>query len=79
MQGGVYHGSVGQGLTFNASRSVDAEGDIISYQWVFGDGTNGIGLSPVHAYSQPGIYSIRLTVTDCGNNAGTDTTSATID
>lgn len=76
--GGEYHGKVGQEILFNASRSVDAEGDIIGYQWDFGDGTNGTGISPGHTYHQPGTYLVTLTVTDRGNNTGIDNTSATI-
>jgi parallel beta-helix repeat protein len=76
--GGNYHGNVGQEILFNASGSVDADGDIISCLWDFGDGTYGAGNSLFHVYGQLGVYSVILTVTDQGSNMGTDTTSATI-
>jgi gliding motility-associated-like protein len=42
------------------------QGMITSYEWNFGDGTTGIGATPVHPYTTPGYYSITLTVTNSG-------------
>ncbi len=44
--------------------SVDTEGDIVSAEWDFGDGTTGTGNSVTHAYTSEGEYTITLTVTD---------------
>lgn len=45
-------------------------GDIVSYEWDFGDGGSGSGPTPTHAYSQQGTYGVQLEVTDvCGNTA----------
>ncbi|MCQ8894126.1 MAG: PKD domain-containing protein [Methanolinea sp.] len=41
-----------------------------SWLWTFGDGMTSTEQSPVHVYSMPGVYTVRLTVT---NSAGTDT------
>jgi len=41
-----------------------------SWAWVFGDGATSTLQSPNHTYTTPGIYNVRLTVT---NSAGTDT------
>ncbi|MCU0633100.1 MAG: PKD domain-containing protein [Methanolinea sp.] len=41
-----------------------------SWSWVFGDGATSTDQNPVHTYSTPGTYNVRLTV---ANSAGTDT------
>lgn len=41
---------------------------IISYEWDFGDGTNGPGGSVQHEYRNPGTYNISLVVKDIGGN-----------
>ena len=56
---------VGELVIFNASRSYDPDGDALSFQWDFGDGSdivNGIVVS--HAFGTAGNYSIILTVSD---------------
>ncbi len=77
--GGIYQGNSGQELTFDASRSVDPEGDIISYHWDFGDGTNATGVTAMHTYSHQGVYDVTLTVTDSNGKTGDDATWAFID
>jgi len=61
---GPYSGEVGQEIYFDASGSVDPEGDLVNYYWDFGDGTNSTGLTVSHEYSQRGIFPITLMVTD---------------
>ena len=51
-------------VSFDASSSSDLDGTIESYEWDFGDGQSGTGVSPSHAYFQAGKYTVRLTVTD---------------
>jgi len=41
------------------------------YHWDFGDGTQSVGASVVHAFAKPGTYKVTLTVTDRGNNTST--------
>ncbi|MBL9174497.1 MAG: carbohydrate-binding protein [Verrucomicrobiales bacterium] len=56
------------------SLSTDPEGDpIVSEHWDFGDGAEGTGVSQTHRYDKPGIFRVRLTVTDSDGltNAGT--------
>jgi hypothetical protein len=54
---------VGQNVTFDASRSVDV-GFIVSYEWSFGDGTNGTGPVVSHSYDKGGTYQVTLNVTN---------------
>jgi len=65
----------GETITFNASSSYDPDGNITSYFWDFGDGTNATGVTVSHAYADNGNYTVTLTVTD--NDGATATTTAT--
>jgi PKD repeat protein len=56
--------------------SSDSDGDVVSWNWSFGDGRHGAGSSPVHAYARPGLYIVTLTATDNGGDS--DTASTTI-
>lgn len=51
-------------VSFDASNSSDPDGEIESYAWEFGDGATGSGVTVTHTYVDPGIYSVKLTVTD---------------
>lgn len=55
---------VNETLTFDASQSSDPDGQITQYRWEFGDGSASNLTVATHAYSQPGTYAVRLTVTD---------------
>ena len=46
--------------------SLDAA--ITSWQWNFGDGSTSTLQNPAHTYSSPGMYTVRLTVTDASGN-----------
>jgi hypothetical protein len=62
-------------VAFDGSGSVDADGNIVSYAWNFGDGTLGSGISTSHTYTTPGNYTARLTVTDNLGASGSATTT----
>jgi PKD repeat protein len=58
---------VNQNITFDAASSswtFDPSAAIISYEWCFGDGTNGTGQILNHTYCLPGNYVVSLEVTD---------------
>jgi parallel beta-helix repeat protein len=66
----------GMNVIFNASSSYDYDGNIVSYDWDFGDGSNGSGYLLSHTYITIGSYLVVLTVTD--NEGKQDTTSKII-
>ena len=51
-------------VTFDATRSSDADGPLSRFQWDFGDGTTAVGDRVTHGYAKPGTYTARLTVGD---------------
>jgi PKD repeat protein len=58
-------------IYFNASQSEDPDGDIVSFDWDFGDGTTGIGETITHKYGSSGSYTVLLKVTDDDGNIDT--------
>ncbi len=56
---------------FDASDSYDIDGEIVSYEWDFGDGTVAQGIAAEHTYTAPGTYEVTLTVTDDDGLAST--------
>lgn len=55
-----------ESIVFDASLSIDFDGQIVSYQWDFGDGTTASGMTVNHSFSTGGNYYVVLTVTDDG-------------
>ena len=59
-----YSPPIGQTVSFTASAS-DPDGSIVSYRWVWGDGTpDGTGPTPTHVFTTTGLRSVALSVTD---------------
>ncbi len=54
----------GEYVIFNGTESYDPDGDPITWQWYFGDGTTGNGSVVMHRYFAPGNYTVRLIVKD---------------
>jgi PKD repeat protein/KaiC/GvpD/RAD55 family RecA-like ATPase len=63
---------------FNASDSYDLDGEIISYQWDFGDNNVTIVSSPtvIHKYASFGNYTVTLTIVD--NDGSYDSSTLTL-
>ena len=55
------------GLTeyrFDGSGSSDPNRDALTYEWAFGDGARGSGVTTTHVYVAAGTYDVTLTVSD---------------
>ena len=60
-----------ENITFNGLRS---DGIVGTYEWEFGDGATATGRSVEHAYDEPGMYTVELTVSGpAGNDTATET------
>jgi len=77
--GGPYAGQVGSAVSFDGSASSDPGGSITDYDWDFGDGSMGTGAMPTHTYTNDGVFTVTLTVTDNDMQTDVDSTTATID
>ncbi|WP_299437836.1 PKD domain-containing protein [uncultured Aquimarina sp.] len=51
-------------INFDASDSNDPDNDTLTYTWDFGNGDVGSGVSTSYEYIEPGIYEVKLVVTD---------------
>ena len=71
-------GMVNETVAFDASASVDPEGDPLIYAWDFGDGTTQEVSWPQaeHRFAVAGTYVVQLTVSD--HEGASDTTSQVI-
>ena len=58
------HSSMDLNASVDASASSDSDGTIASYQWDFGDGSSGSGVTASHSYASAGLYLVELIVTD---------------
>jgi len=52
-----------------AVAALDPDGDLLSYEWTFGDGVNGSGSDVQHPYVSAGVYDVAVTISD--GNGGT--------
>jgi PKD repeat protein len=81
--GGPYSGSTNVPLAMNGTGSSDPDaGQTLTYDWNFGDGNTGTGVTPSHTYIHAGNYIVSLTVTDNGSpvlNATTTTSASIVD
>ncbi|MEM7023225.1 MAG: PKD domain-containing protein, partial [Pseudomonadota bacterium] len=65
--------TVAETLQFDGSGSSDSDGEIVAYDWDFGDGSQGSGEAVSHTYQAAGTYTVELTVTDDDGEDATDT------
>jgi PKD repeat protein len=62
---------VNQAVTFNGAATRAAPGRTIdSYEWDFGDGASGSGITASHTYTAANVYNVVLTVTDDTGKTG---------
>ena len=70
----------GEPVTFDASPSFDADGQIVKYEWDFdGDGrTDAEGITVTFTFEAPGDFAVTLTVTDNDGLTGTKIRTITV-
>ena len=54
---------------FDGGASSDPDGDVLEFEWDFGDGGTSSLLRPNHEYASIGNYTVTLTVKDGGNES----------
>lgn len=54
-------------VTFDARRSVDPNGQPLTFQWTFGDSATGTGAQVSHTYPNGGSYTVTLRATNPAN------------
>ena len=75
--GGPYSDVVGNPIDFTGSASGGCEP--YDWYWDFGDGDTSTDQNPSHSYSEDGVFTVVLTVTDDAGTVESDQTTATID
>jgi glucose/arabinose dehydrogenase len=65
-------------VNFSSAGSSDPNGEALSYQWAFGDGTTSDEVSPTHIYTTNGTYTVLLTVTNASSLFSTDRLAVTV-
>lgn len=71
-------GDVPLEVDFDASGSYDLDGEIVSYEWDFGDGDDDTGETTNHTYDEAGDYLVTLVVTDDNSDTDNDTVSISV-
>ncbi len=69
---------IGESIFFIGSNSTDPDGNIVSYQWEFGNGATSSSMDPEYAYASAGTYTVTLTVTDNAGSANSTDVMVTI-
>src|SRR5690606_6413107 len=70
--------TTGTRITFDASKSTDADGTIFHYAWDFGNGQEASGKTVNYKYTNPGTYNVKLVVTDNLGLTGSITKTITV-
>jgi PKD repeat protein len=65
-------------VAFSSAGSSDLEGTTLTYNWNFGDGTSSTAANPSKTFSNPGSYSVVLTVSDGTNNVAASPIAVTV-
>ncbi len=76
--GGPYSAYKRAAITFSGASSYDPDGDTLTYQWDFGDGTTATGPSVTHAFDTSGTHTVTLVVHDGKASSAPATTTATV-
>ena len=75
---GPYSGDEGSPVPFDGTGSSDPDGDLLTYEWDFGDGLTGTGVTLTHTFDDNAVYTVCLTVSDPWGASDEDCTTADI-
>ncbi|GAB5537292.1 MAG: hypothetical protein Rubg2KO_35410 [Rubricoccaceae bacterium] len=70
-------GGVGVRVQFTPEGSFDPDGTALTYRWTFGDGASSTERAPLHVYTEPGLYTATLEVSD-GIDSATQMTTVKV-
>lgn len=65
-------------VNFSSQGTIDPEGQSLTYNWNFGDGTNSTSANPTKTYNAKGMYTVQLTVSDGTNFSQADPIAITV-
>lgn len=65
-------------VSVDGTASSDADGNLTTYEWTFGDGAAATGPTAEHAYAQAGTYTVTLKVVDATSLSSTATRSVSV-
>ena len=65
----------GESGTYTASVNAEEADRPLTYQWDFGDGSTGAGMTAAHTFQEPGTYTVQFTAS---NEAGEDSQTLTV-
>lgn len=65
-------------IFFDASSSYDPDGEVVKYEWFFGDGTTAEGVRVAHTFQTEGEYQVVLQISDDKGAVATATTNVFI-
>lgn len=71
-------GMIPHTVVFDGSESTDADGEIVSYTWDFGDGSGDTGVTVTHTYETGGEFEATLVVTDDEGKTGSAVEEITV-
>ncbi|RUO30942.1 peptidase S8 [Aliidiomarina sedimenti] len=66
------------GMTVNFTDESEADLDLVSHEWDFGDGASSTEENPMHTYAEQGSYDVSLVVTDSDDQSDSVTKTITI-
>ncbi|WP_187971090.1 PKD domain-containing protein [Aquibium microcysteis] len=70
--------ATGEIIELEGRDSSDPDGNVLAWRWSFGDGGASPDAAPRHAFHDPGVYTVELTVTDDGEPAMTSSDTITV-
>ena len=69
----INSGKVPLTVTFNGAGSFDPNGSSLTHNWDFGDGNSASGVIVTHTFTEIGVYTVTLTVTNQEENSDSAT------